>query len=157
EPRAGRALTSICKNDFAQTVPYNGALWVVFGPRQGKRRVEAQFFVRLDDTGLRAGVRLARRARDLVQRFKAAVADHAEEVFRLLRDRGALAECRFGPADAPDREIRTPAELREWAGSLKSFEASRAITADAPLVLGDDLVGEVLLTFDRLVPLFACM
>ena len=40
--RSGRALTSVCKNDYGRSVPYNTTLWMTFC----RRRSDAQFFVR---------------------------------------------------------------------------------------------------------------
>jgi 5-methylcytosine-specific restriction protein B len=60
EPRSGRALTSICKNAYGRTQPYNTALWIAFCRRTEKgRREDVQSFVRLDGDGLRYGLRLA--------------------------------------------------------------------------------------------------
>ena len=64
EPRSGRALTSICKNAYGRTQPYNSALWIAFCRRTERgRREDVQFFVRLDGDGLRYGLRLGRKAR----------------------------------------------------------------------------------------------
>jgi hypothetical protein len=157
EARRGRALTGICKNAYGRGGPYNTELWIAFcrraagGPRDG-----VQFFVRLDAGGLRYGLRLGRRARAAVQRFRANVQEHAELLQRVLRDGGALAACRFGAADAADgRRLATAADLRAWADG-RSFEAGCAVPTESPLLGDDELAGEVLLTFDRLAPLFAC-
>src|SRR5262249_28124799 len=58
-PRSGWALTSICKNDYGRSVPYQTVLWVTFYRRdQGGKRDDVQFFVRLDRNGLGYGLRL---------------------------------------------------------------------------------------------------
>jgi 5-methylcytosine-specific restriction protein B len=158
EARSGRALTSVCKNAYGRTQPYNTALWIVFSPRSlGGSREQAQLFVRLGADGLRYGLRLGRKARAAVQRFRANVGRHADLLGQILRARSALSECRFGPADTPGslHALATPADLREWAAG-RSFEAVRVLLPEAPLLSSEDLVGEVLLTFDRLFPLFAC-
>jgi 5-methylcytosine-specific restriction protein B len=158
EPRSGRALTSICKNAYGRTQPYNTALWIVFCRRtEGGRREDVQFFVRLDSDGLRYGLRLGRKARALLPRFRQQVSRHAELLFRALRDRGAWHDCRFGSADGngPERTLATADDLRDWSAG-RSFEVSRFLSADAVLLSGDELAGEVVLTFDRLVPLYAC-
>ncbi len=158
QPRSGRALTSICKNAYGRTQPYNTALWIAFCRRiGGGPREDVQFFVRLDGEGLRYGLRLGRKARGPIQRFRRQVRNHAELLFRALRDRGALSECRFGSADVPGSEgiLATPDDLRSWAEG-RSFEVSRALAAGAALLPGDELAGEILLTFDRLLPLYAC-
>ncbi len=158
EPRSGRALTSICKNAYGRTLPYNTALWLAFCRRtEGRRREDVQFFVRLDGDGLRFGLRLGRKARALLPRFCQQVRRNAELLFRALRDRGALQDCRFGPADSgePGCAIATAGDLRVWSEG-RSFEVSRSLSAEAALLPGDELAGEILLTFDRLLPLYAC-
>jgi 5-methylcytosine-specific restriction protein B len=158
EPRSGRALTSICKNAYGRAQPYNTALWVAFCRRtENGRREDVQFFVRLDGDGLRYGLRLGRKARKLLPHFRQQVRLHAELLFRALRDRGALHDCRFGPADTsePERTIGTADSLRVWSEG-RSFEVSRSLPAEAALISGDELAGEILLTFDRLLPLYAC-
>ncbi len=158
EPRSGRALTSICKNAYGRTQPYNSALWIVFCRRTDKGgREDVQFFVHLDSDGLRYGLRLGRKARAAVGHFRQQVRLHAELLFRVLRERGALNECRFDHTDptAANREIATPDDLRGWTDG-RSLEISRALPADAALLSGDELAGEIALTFDRLLPLYAC-
>lgn len=158
EPRSGRALTSICKNAYGRTQPYNTALWIAFCRRtESGRREDVQFFVRLDGDGLRYGLRLGRKARALLPRFRQQVRRHAELLFRALRDRGALHDCRFAAADTnePDRPIAVPEDLRDWSEG-RSFEISRSLSAETALGSGDELAGEILLTFDRLLPLYAC-
>jgi hypothetical protein len=158
EARGGRALTCLCKNAYGRGGPYNTDLWIAFCRHAaGGPRDDVQFFVRLDAGGLSYGLRLGRRGRAAAQRFRQNVRDHAELLFPLLRDNGALASCRFGPAEvtAGTCEVTSPADLRAWADG-RSFQAARALGPDEPLLGGEDLVGDVLLTFDRLVPLFAC-
>jgi MoxR-like ATPase len=156
--RSGRALTSVCKNAYGRGGPYNTTLWIVFGRRSaGGGRDEAQFFVRLDAGGLRYGLRLGRKAQAAARLFRANAQRHADLLWRALSDGGALSSCRFGPADAaePLRPLAGPGDLFEWAGG-RSFEASRRLDRDDALLRGDDLAGDVLLTFDRLLPLYAC-
>jgi 5-methylcytosine-specific restriction protein B len=171
EPRSGRALTSICKNAYGRTQPYNTALWIAFcrrtpsplpSPPGGaedrvRGREDVQFFVRLDGDGLHYGLRLGRKARTLIPRFRQQVRRHAELLFRALRDRGALHDLRFPPADTneSDRHIAVADDLRDWSEG-RSFEISRSLSVEAALVPGDELAGEILLTFDRLLPLYAC-
>ncbi|MGH7172525.1 MAG: DUF2461 family protein [Gemmataceae bacterium] len=158
QPRSGRALTSICKNAYGRTQPYNSALWVAFCRRtENGGREDVQFFVRVDGDGLRYGLRVGRKARTLIPRFRQQVRQHAELLFRALRDRGALHDCRFGPADTsePERALTAADDLRVWSEG-RSFEISRSLSAEAALTSGDELAGEILLTFDRLLPLYAC-
>jgi hypothetical protein len=156
QARGGRALTRVCKNAFGRPRPYNTTLWIAFSS-PGKRRADAQLFVRLDPTGLRYGLRLGRAARGPLARLRGNVERHAELLYRALRDGGALAACAFGRADAPEtlRTITSEADLRAWAAG-RTLEASRTLSADDPLLGGDDLVGEILLTCERLLPAFAC-
>ena len=63
EARSGRALTSICKNDYGRSRPYNTSLWIAFC-RRGAAARDAQLFVRLDAAGLRYGFRVGRKAGD---------------------------------------------------------------------------------------------
>src|SRR5262249_50879623 len=159
EARSGRALTSVCKNAYGRTLPYNTALWIAFCRRnESGQRGAAQLFVRLDASGLRFGLRLGRKDRDAVRLFRQNLLRHADLLFRALRDGGALASCHFGQADSddPPREIASPADLREWAEG-RWFEISRSVPAGSPLLTEDELVGEILLTFDRLVPAYACV
>jgi MoxR-like ATPase/uncharacterized protein (DUF2461 family) len=163
EARSGRALTSVCKNAYGRTQPYNTVLWIAFCVRErvpraaSGQRTGAQFFVRLDAEGLRFGLRLGRKAREAVRRFQQNVQRHAELLFRALRDGGALAACRFSSEEVHDLpgQIATPADLRDWAQG-RSFEITRTLPAGAPLLAEAELVGEILLTFDRLVPAYAC-
>jgi uncharacterized protein (DUF2461 family) len=158
EPRGGRALTRICENAYGRPQPYNTALWIVFCRRNERGgREDVQFFVRLDGEGLRFGLRVGRKARDAVRRFRQQIRQHAELLFRTLRDRGALSDCRFGPADTSEADgaIAAADDLRTWAEG-RSFEVSRTLSAADALLPGDELAGEILLTFDRLLPLYAC-
>ncbi len=155
EARSGRALTSICKNDYGRSRPYNTSMWITFCRRGGRR--DAQLFVRLDATGLRFGFRVGRKAREAVRRFRTNVEKYGDLLYRALRDGGALESCRFVRPDGPDApvEIVGPESLREWAAG-RSFEIACTLPPDAPLLGGDELAGEILLTFDRLLPAFAC-
>jgi hypothetical protein len=157
EPRSGRALTSICKNDYGRSQPYNTALWITFCRRAAGSRNDAQLFVRLDASGLRYGMRVGRKARAAARLLRHNAQHNADPLYRALHASGALAECRFGPADDADalRPLAGPGDLLAWAGG-RSFEASRFLPADDALLARDELVGEVLLTFDRLLPAYAC-
>jgi len=156
--KPGRALTSICKNDFGRSGPYQPVQWVTFYRRdKGGRRADAQFCVRVAADGVGYGFHLGRAARDAGRQFRRNVQDHAEAIHAALAAGGVFDECRFWTADdfAADRPVRTPADLRQWA-THKTLGVGKRLAADAPLLRRDELVGEILLTFDRLVPLFAC-
>jgi MoxR-like ATPase len=151
EAKAGRALTSINKNDYGQTVPYQTALWVTFYRRNpGGRRSEAQLFVRVDAAGVTCGFRIGREGKTARARFRVQIANHADLVLHTLTSAGAFGSCNFGEA-APTRA----ADLVTWA-DRPDVEVSRTFAPDAPCLRSEALVGEVLLTFDRLLPLLAC-
>jgi hypothetical protein len=158
EARSGHALTSVCKNAFGKGKPYNTALWITFCERgSGGPHCNAQLFVRLGAEGIRFGLRLGKGARAAAARLRRNVDEHGEALFRVLRDARTLEECRFGPADLPAAAMAVgdSAALRSWAAG-RSCEASRAVPADSSLTGSEELAGEILLTFDRLLPLFAC-
>src|SRR5262249_32979822 len=137
-------------------LPYTSTLWITFCQEGGSRNA-AQLFVRLAPEGLRFGLRLGRAARAARARLPAGADRHAETIFRLPGDSGAPAACRFGLADltATHVPLDGPDALRAWARG-RSAEASCALAADDPLLAGDELVGRIALTFDRLLPLYAC-
>jgi uncharacterized protein (DUF2461 family) len=155
EPRSGRALTSIHKNGFGRGLPYNSTLCIAFC-RQGIRRAGAQLFVRLGPDGVRYGLRLASSAKQERARLRAAIERHGEALLGRLHDNGAQAACRFGLADVPSdhRAIEDADGLHAWA-SGRTMEASCSRAADDPLLAGEGLLGEIILTFDRLLPLYA--
>jgi 5-methylcytosine-specific restriction protein B len=156
DARPGRALTSICKNDYGRSAPYQPGLWVTFYRRSaGAKRNDVQLFVKLDSAGVRVGFHLGKTARDAGRRFRTAVQTHAELLARAVRMTGAADELTFRLADdGPAVPVRGAADLRAWASGRDLF-ADRLIPADAAVLRSDDLANEVLLTFDRLVPLFA--
>src|SRR5262249_17123645 len=123
----------------------------------GGKRDDVQFFVRLDETDLRYGLRLGRTAREAGHLFRRHVQEHAEYLFRALCDRGAFAECRFGSDEDPAAAIvpSGPGDLRAWA-ALKALAAFKVVPAQAPLLQLDELAGDILLTFDRLLPAYLC-
>ncbi|HZT78927.1 MAG TPA: DUF2461 family protein, partial [Gemmataceae bacterium] len=156
--RSGRALTSVCKNDYGRSQPYQTALWITFYRKdRGGKRDDVQFYVRLDAAGLTCGLGLGRAAREAGRLFRRNVREHAEPLHRALQASGALAECRFSNDDGLDRAVHpaAPGDLRAWAAGKKLF-AGRAFHPTDPRLRCDDLVGEILLTFDRLLPLYAC-
>ncbi|HET6574281.1 MAG TPA: DUF2461 family protein [Fimbriiglobus sp.] len=157
DPRPGRALTSITRTDFGRGGPYAPVLWVTFArKRPGPRREDVQFFARLDPAGVAVGFRLGRRARDAGRRLRKNVQEHGELLFAALRATGAIEACTWGEEVGPDRgrRIRTAADLRAWATG-KELAAFRWFPHDAAVLRSDELVGEALILFDRLVPLFA--
>jgi hypothetical protein len=167
--RSGHALTSVCKNDYGRSRPYNTALWIAFCQRpspqplspEGRgaatrgKRDDVQLFVRLATTGLSYGLRLGREARSAGRLLRRNVQDHAEPLFRALADSGALGDCSFGADDGPGAALGGPDDLRAWAAG-KSLIAAKSLPPDHPLLASDELVGDILLTFDRLLPAYAC-
>jgi hypothetical protein len=155
-PRSGHALTSVCKNDYGRSRPYNTALWIAFCRRgdEGKRD-DVQLFVRLDADGLSYGLRLGREARAAGRLLRRNVQEHAEPLFRALADSGALGDCRFSGDGGTPIALGGPDDLRTWAAG-KSLLAAKTLPPDHPLLASDELVGDILLTFDRLLPAYAC-
>ncbi|MCI0460458.1 MAG: AAA family ATPase [Gemmataceae bacterium] len=124
--------------------------------RGGTKRADAQFFVRVDGSGLAYGLRLGREAREAGRLFRNNVQEHAEPLHRALCVSGAAADCRFGHGDAlGSAGLANAGELRAWAAG-KILIAGKSLAADSPLLASDELVGEILLTFDRLLPAYAC-
>jgi hypothetical protein len=154
---SGRALSSVCKNDYGRTVPYQTVLWITFYRRaRGGKRDDVQFFVALSAHGVRCGLRLGKDAAETARLFRQHVEDHADLLYAALAARGAFAECVFGDEEGPaDRRPGGPADLAAWAAG-KAPIAVRTLPVDSPLLRSDELVGEILLTFDRLLPLYAC-
>ncbi len=157
EARSGHALSSICKNAYGRSQPYNTTLWIAFCPRRPGGRRDVQLFVRLDASGLRYGLRISRKANGPCRRFRANSEKYGELLYRTLSDCGALTGCRFGLADGVGAacSITGLDDLRNWATG-RSFEIACELPPDAPLLTGDALAGEILLTFDRLLPAYAC-
>jgi hypothetical protein len=150
--RPGHALTSICKNAFGRAGPYNSVLWITFRP-PGPRGEQPQLFVRLDAHGLRFGLRLGRAAKTALQRLRENLQRHGRWILAALQARGALTGCTFGGTDVAGSEPPATVEaLQAWANG-KSCEASITLPASDPLLASEGLVGEILLSFDRLLPL----
>ena len=149
--RPGKALTSICRNDFGRGETYLPEMGVAFFRRAaGPKRLDAQLFARLDAGGLLFGFRLGPSARVAGKRLRKAVQEHGEALFRSLPRGPAADGLHFGPGEAG--VPRTVEDFRAWATS-KELVAARRILADAPQLRSGELVGEILLTFDRLLPL----
>ena len=158
DARSGRALTSICKNDFGRGAPYQPVQWVTFFRKsRANRQADAQFFVRVAVDGIRYGFHLGRSAREAGGQFRKAIQEHGEAVFRALAPGQLLGQCRFwvGPDLGTEVAVKSTADLRAWAVQKTIAAGVHRNPAD-PALRGDDLPGEVLLTFDRLLPLFAC-
>lgn len=158
ESRNGRALTSVVKNDYGRSQPYNETLWITFHPRGARGRgTEPQFFFRLDANCVSYGFRLGREARLAGGLFRRQVQEHGELLHGALCAGGAFASCKLATADdLSDAFTPTgPDELRAWAAG-KTLIAARTVRADDPLLASDELAGDILLTFDRLLPAFAC-
>jgi len=154
--RSGHALTSVCKNDYGRSRPYNTVLWIAFCRRgEAGKRDDVQFFVRLDAAGLSYGLRLGPEARAAARLLRRNVQEHAEPLFRALAEAGAVGECHFGDDEGPVAALGGPNDLRAWAAG-KSLVAAKSLPPDHPLLVSDELVGDVLLTFDRLLPACAC-
>ncbi len=158
EARTGQALTSICRNAYGRGDPYNTELWIAFARRSTTgSREDAQLFVRLDAHGLRYGLRVGRKATAAVVCFRQNVQRHTDTLWQKLHDNGALDECQFGQAEGAGQlhRLAGPSALWDWAAA-RSFQIARTRPFDDPLLASEELVGEILLTFDRLLPALAC-
>jgi hypothetical protein len=160
--RNGRALTSVCKNDFGRSAPYHTVFWITFfrkrrTPGRTNLRGDVQFFASLDEAGLRYGLRIGRSAGEAAARLRRNVDGRADALWRALAERGAFAACRFGPDEDPSAAVTPagPADLRAWA-ALPAPAAFASVAAGDPLVTRDELAGEILLVFDRLLPAYLC-
>lgn len=190
EARSGRALTSICKNNYGRSVPYHTEQWITFfrrGPGKNRRGGEMQFFVRLSAAGLSFGLCLGRDARDVGRLFRNNVAQHADQLALILSQKAPFTHCRLGTVQqldtdkavtangdtviqeggpeahtVADQALPTPVQaddLRTWAATGKGrarLAVFRSVPAPAPLLSLDELVGDILVTFDGLLPLYAC-
>ena len=156
DARPGRALSSICKNDFGRATAYKSELWVTFYRRDSEtKRNDVQFFVRLDSSGVAFGFHLGRTARDAGKRFRKTVQEHGEQLYAALVGTKATDQCGFGSTLGESATaFRSVTDLRAWSTGKELF-ASRHLRSDSPIVRDDELVGEILITFDRLLPLFA--
>jgi uncharacterized protein (DUF2461 family) len=156
--RPGRALTRISKNAYGRGGPYNTTLWIAFSePSAGGARAAVQFFLRLDTDGVRYGLRIGRKARDAIRRFRRNVEQHGDLLFLALGQRGTIPACQFSTDDDSSAPhcLAAPADLVAWARG-RSAAITRFQPAGAGILESEELVGEILLTFDRLVPLYAC-
>jgi hypothetical protein len=162
--RIGRSLTSICKNNYGQSAPYHSALWITFFrqdkdsvdiPGREHKRAGVQFFVRLDAAGLRYGLRLSEKGHgaSLLQKR---LTEHGRCLYRLLSENGALADCSFGDEQESGVRVARPEELEHWAVAGKSLLVCKIVPATSPLATAGELAGDILLTLDRLSPLYAC-
>jgi MoxR-like ATPase len=157
DARTGRAVTSICKNDFGRGGPYQPVQWITFYRQaQASKRADAQLFVRVAADGVRYGFHLGRTARTAGRQFRANLQDHGEAIARALRAGDALDEFRFWAGDdlATEVAVKTAADLRAWAVH-KTIAVGKHLAPDSPLLRRDELTGDILLTFDRLLPAFA--
>jgi hypothetical protein len=149
-PRSGRALTSICKNDYGRSTPYYTTLWITFYRRGPDRHAAAQLFVQLDATGVRYGMRLGQLTGEVGERFRHALSEYGATLYRALERNGVVDECTFN-----GQRLAGPTGLQEWADG-RELVIAKWLPADAALLEADDLVGEILLTLDRLLPAYAC-
>lgn len=158
QARNGRALTSICKNDFGQSDPYCTEQWIVFSRRNSEGRAKRQgpqFFVKLDTQGVQFGLRLGLRSRQARREFQAKVEQQGQSLFRALQERGALEHCQLYDNDSW-KQWDNIEELVNWCGQSQAM-IGRCIPFDSTLLFDDELVGEIILTFDRVLPLFAAL
>jgi hypothetical protein len=131
--------------------------WITFYRRsKSNKRADAQLFVRVAPNGVRYGFHLGRTARDAGKQFRKNLQEHGDAIFRALQTGDALSECRFWAGDdlSTAVPVKTAADLRAWAVH-KTIAVGKHLAPDAPLLRRDELAGDILLTFDRLLPAFA--
>ena len=156
DARTGKALSSVTRNDHGQSQPYETAQWITFYRRsQQTKRDDVQLFVRVDAAGVACGLKLGRRARDAGKRFRANIQQHAELLFRRLHAAHAFTACEFLDDAGQPIRMDAPADLRRWATG-KNLVAERRIPRESPLLRCDDLVGEIMLTFHKVLPAYRC-
>ena len=87
--------------------------------------------------------------------FRRNIQAHGEAIYRALAPAILLNACQFWVGDDLGNEVtvRSAADLRAWAAN-KTLAAGIVLAPDDRSLRRDDLPGEVLLTFDRLLPLF---
>jgi hypothetical protein len=147
EARDGLALTRLTRNDHGRSRPYNTTFWIAFCGRDGEgKRHPVQLFVRLDAGGLTYGLRLGATTSAGRKSLRQRLSQQADALFAVLQQRGAFAECHPAVTDADG--------LRAWLAGREPTLA-RTLLPDAPLLSEDELAGDILLTFDRLLPLYA--
>jgi hypothetical protein len=158
DARSGRAVSRIVKNAFGRWGPYQDVLWITFYRRDwGSKSNDVQFFARVSATGLSYGLRLGPEARAVGRQFRRQVQDCTDTLFDALHAGGAFEHCRFGHADDLSRATvpTSPGDLRDWAAG-RLLVAAKALAPADPLLTREELVGDILLTFDRLLPAYAC-
>jgi 5-methylcytosine-specific restriction enzyme B len=158
DARTGRAVTSICKNDYGRTGPYQPVQWITFYRKaQANKRADAQLFVRVAADGVSYGFHLGRTAREAGKQFRRNLQEHGDAIFRALAVGDVFTECRFWSGDdlATEVAVKSAADLRTWAVN-KTIAVGKRLAPDSPLLRRDELAGDILLTFDRLLPAFTC-
>ena len=156
EPRAGRAISSILKNDYGQSVPYQPTMGIhFFRSSHPSKQTDVQWFVRVDDSGMTFGFHLGRKARESGKLFRQHIQQYGDLLFRNLARNGATKQCAFSGEDHQPILMQDANALRAWA-SEKTLFAEVHVEKNQSLLREDDLVGEIILTFDRLLPLFVC-
>ncbi|MCX7667013.1 MAG: DUF2461 family protein [Gemmataceae bacterium] len=153
--RSGKTLSRITRNDHGRSYPYETVMWIAFYRRsQGSKREDVQLFVRLDPKGLGFGMMLGRAAREAGRCFRKNIQKYAESLYRILLNSGAINSCDF-KREGQSVPIQSAADLRHWA-SGKQISAERFIPKESSLLRREDLVGEIILIFDRLKVAYAC-
>ena len=156
DARIVKAPAGVGRGDSGTRPAEETARWITFCRRsQQSKRDDVQLFVRLGEAGLACGLRLGQRARDAGRRFRANIQQHAELLFQRLHTTQAFLSCQFYDDAGEVVRIDSPADLRRWAAG-KNLIAERLIPADSPLLRSDDLVGEIMLTFHKLLPAYRC-
>lgn len=157
DARPGRALSSVVKNDYGRSVPYHDVLWITFYRKDCGRKHDVQYYVRLSAAGVSYGMRFGHSAGAARARFRTGVQSHPEKLYAALSAGGAVEHCGFGQEEdhSDATSLTDMVRLQAWSTG-KSPVAAKWLTVDEPLTAREDLVGDILLTFDRLLPAYAC-
>ena len=156
EARSGHALTSICKNAYGRSQPYNTTLWIAFCPHGPA--VAATPSYSSGSTRRAFATAYASAAKPRTPAGASAPISRSTAICFIAHCTTAApwpVVVSAGPMAPTPCTIAGPDDLRDWAEG-KSFEIACELPPDAPLLTGDALVGEILLTFDRLLPAYAC-
>ncbi len=156
--RTGKTLSSICKNDYGKTQPYHKDMWITFCRGQpGNKKQDVQLFVRVSEQRLNIGLGFGPQSQEVLKLFRNNVQGHSTLLLYSLEKSGARAHCQFALDVDFSRvaEVESPENLVTWSQEKTPY-AGISLSQESPLLRNDDLVGEVILTLDRLLPLYFC-
>src|SRR5262249_19254330 len=133
---------------------------------QGRKQCDVQWFVRVEAGGVGFGLHIPATPNSVLARFQHNAEQHCQGLFDALHHRGAFEHFVFSHEVAQKKSvhlaignsqsaIRNPLELAGWAMG-KSLTIVRFLPRDSILLRWDDLVGEIQLGWEELLPAYAC-